>query len=286
MRSLAICAVSSLAGLVTGNIVSPHLKKCLDIQLKEVEDAGVTSRESKSALESRLSQTGTKVNVQLFECHNEWNQRWHIENGQIKSEHLPDYCVTAEIVVAPSPLVYQKGANINWFVDDGSNVHLEKCFVPSNDDATNVENTLARQQWYLDERGNIILNHEQDDPRYPGVADRKLRFCLDGFAKESADGGREVYSEMQYHETVNAQIFRCHEDTGKHWRKNQIWTWQPRQKGTFVTEKFTPKDLGFKASSPVMMTAVAFAFLAVGVAIGVHRARRASVLTVPLEPTE
>jgi len=229
-----------------------------------------------------LSQTGTKVNVQLFECHNEWNQRWHIENGQIKSEHLPDYCVTAELVVAPA--TGTKFDDTNWFIDDGSNVHLEKCIVP--DTNTNIEKTKGRQEWYLDERGNIILNHKQDDPRYPGVADRKLRFCLDGFAKESADGGREVYSEMQDHETVNAQIFRCHEDSGKTWRKNQIWAWQPRQKGTFVTEKFTPKDLGFKASSPVMMTAVALAFLAVGVAIGVHRARRVSVLTVPLEPTE
>lgn len=283
MRSLALCAVSSLAGLVTGNIVSPHLKKCLDIQLKEVEDAGVTKRESKSAIESRLSQTGTKVNVQLFECHNEWNQRWHIENGRIKSEHLPDYCVTAEIVApAVPPYVVDK-----WFVDDGSNVHLEKCIDPATVDAnTHIERTVARQQWKFDERGNIILNHEQQDPLYPNNANRKIRYCLDAFAKESADGGREVYTEMQDHETVNAQIFRCHEDTGKHWRKNQVWTWQPRQKGTFVTEKFTPKDLGFKASSPVMMTAVAFAFLAGGVAIGVHRARRVSVLTVPLEPTE
>jgi len=251
--------------------------------LNMVEDNGVSKAETKSALESRLSAKGKKVNVQLYECHNEWNQRWHFEDGRIKSESLPDYCLTAEIVV---PAVPPYAAN-KWFIDDGSNVHLEKCIDPATvDAATHIELTAARQQWRFDERGNIVLFHKQDDPKYPGIVGKQFSYCLDGFAAETSDGGRQVYTELADLETVNAQIFRCHEESGKTWRKNQLWTWQPRQKGVFVQAKFTPKVVDFKASSPVMMTAAAFAFLAIGVAIGVRRARHVSVLTVPLEPTE
>jgi len=282
MRSLSVCALISFAGLGAGNLLSPHLKKCLDIQLKEVEDDGVSKYEDKQGLLGRMSSlpTGKKqVNVQLYECHNEWNQRWRFEDGRIKSAFLTalgdaltdDYCLTVEVVAVDGT---NNDATTNWYIDDGANVHIEKCLADNN----------ARKEtqiWTVDDRGSVRLKHQQT-----GVDGIAINYCLDAFAKESGDGGREVYSDMQDHETVNAQIYRCHEDTKKTWRKNQIWTWQPRQKGKFVTEQFLLNDLGFKASSTGIMMASAVSFLAVGVAIGVRRARRVTALTVPLEPTE
>lgn len=276
MRSLSICALVSFAGLGAGNLLSPHLKKCLDIQLKKVENDGVNKYEDKQGLLGRIGSlpTGKKqVNVQLYECHNEWNQRWRFEDGRIKSAFLTaqgsaltdDYCLAVETVAVD--------AAKKWYIDDGANVHIEKCLKK----ADAKEET---QIWTVDDRGSVRLKHAQT---LDGIV---TNYCLDAFAKESADGGREVYSDMQDDETVNAQIYRCHEDTKKTWRKNQIWTWQPRQKGKFVTEQFLLNDLGFKASSTGIMMASAVSFLAVGIAIGVRRARRVTALTVPLEPTE
>jgi len=82
MRGLALCALSCSAGLVVGEIVSPGLGKCLDAQLKQKVDAGIKRRETQNEL---VEADRGAVNVQLYTCHEGFNQDFKIlPTGQIQ----------------------------------------------------------------------------------------------------------------------------------------------------------------------------------------------------------
>jgi len=285
MHSLALCLLSCLAGLTAGNWLSPWVGKCLDIALKEKVDAGVTRWESKADLNTRLD--GVKVqsvNVQLYECHNDFNQHWRFKDGFIMVEASQELCLEAEEPKVPAAAVGVLGT-----VDSGVNVHLARCWTQARADAavaaavgvpaqTAARNKFAgmkkRQQWGLTEYGYVQLAAQPE-------------LCLDAFAEETTDGGREMWDEIRARESINVQLFKCHDHKTTH-RKNQLWAWRPFKDGKFVTEKFLLHDLGFKASAPtsLALTLVAISFLIAGVAIGVRRARRVTAFSVPLEPTE
>jgi len=304
MRGLVLCVLSCLAGEVVGyddenlgvhpngwpavpaytgnaNLESPGLGKCLDIALQDVNGRRETIEELR---------TQGAINVQLFQCHGEFNQQFRLveeENdgderesarraGKIVSKVLPDRCLEAEDLDV-----------------DGSNVHFAPC-----------EDDKAEQKWvYLDGfyiegvRGGVLQ-----------VADGKM--CLDVKAERSADGGREIWSEIKAHYVNNVQLYKCHDL--KSLRVNQLWRWnmiehidsrrnnynnnggmQSPWWGTTRSDygaqrKFSLHDLGLKATAPVslVLTMVAISLFAAGVAIGTYRARRVNAFTVPLEPTE
>jgi len=306
MRGLVLCVLSCLAGEVVGyddenlgvspaswpavpaytgnaNLESPGLGKCLDIALQDVNGRRETIEEVR---------TQGAINVQLFQCHGEFNQQFRLveeENderderesarraGKIVSKVLPDRCLEAEDIDV-----------------DGSNVHLAPC-----------EDDKPEQKWvYVDGfyvegvRGGILQ-----------VADGKR--CLDVKAEETADGGREIWSEIKAHDVNNVQLYECHDLKSQ--RVNQLWKWimigtnddtqQPLNNNNnlnnnYVTvagigstdgtaRAFSLHDLGFKEIAPgLALTMVAISLFAAGVAIGTYRARRVNAFTVPLEPTE
>lgn len=216
--------------------MSPGLGKCLDIKLEKKEDG---ERESIDD----LAKKSDPVNVQLYECHGDFNQHYRIEGGKFKSHVLQDFCLEAEKI------------------EDNANVHFVKC-----------EKDKPEQEWVLTGTGNVQIGEK----------------CLDVKAEKKEDGSREVWSEIKKHTTVNVHLYKCH-DPEKTKRVNQLWAWAPYKDGKFVTEqKFMLHDLGSRASAPASLAlmTVAISLLAAGVAIGTHRARRVTALTVPLEPTE
>jgi len=146
-------------------------------------------------------------------------------------------------------------------IEDNANVHFVKC-----------EKNKPEQEVVLTGTGNVQFGDK----------------CLDVKAEKKEDGSRENFSEIKKHKTVNVHLYKCH-DPEKTKRVNQLWAWMPFKAGKFVAEqKFLLQDLGFTPSAPATMalTTVAISLLAAGVAIGAHRARRVTALTVPLEPTE
>jgi len=146
-------------------------------------------------------------------------------------------------------------------IADNANVHFVKC-----------EKDKPEQEWIFTGDGNVQVGDK----------------CLDVKAEKKEDGSREVWSEIKEHKTVNVHLYKCHDpETTK--RVNQLWAWAPFKDGQFVMEKkFLLHDLGFRASAPasLVLTIVAISLLVAGITIGAHRARRATALTVPLEPTE
>merc|ERR1712154_696367 len=128
------------------------------------------------------------------------------------------------------------------------------------------------------------------------VADGKR--CLDVKAEETADGGREIWSEIKAHYVNNVQLYECHDLKSQ--RVNQLWKWimigtnsdtqqllnnnnNDDNSNNYVTvgrlEDATGMasslhDLGFKEIAPgLALTMVAISLFAAGVAIGTYRAR-------------
>merc|ERR1712150_257021 len=138
------------------------------------------------------------------------------------------------------------------------------------------------------------------------VADGKRG--LDVKAEKTADGGREIWSEIKAHYVNNVQLYECHDLKSQ--RVNQLWKWitigtnydtqqSLNKNNNYVTvagigstdgtaRAFSLHDLGFKEIAPasLALTMVAISLFAAGVAIGTYRARRVNAFTVPLEPTE
>jgi len=193
------------------------------------------------------------ANAQLYTCHGDANQRFTMyANGQIKSDFVPYFCLEAE--------------HVNL---DGANVHFAECDDKPEQMWTFVEGT----------RGGTLR---------VGTSDTQTR-CLDVKAERSADGGREVWSEIKMHEAVNVQLYECHDedptyrvDTG---RVNQLFKWNLAFNRI---QRNSLHDLGFKAIAPasLALTMLAISLLAAGVAIGTYRARRVNALPAPLGPTE
>ena len=119
--ALALSCIGCLLGSATGNIVSPGLGKCLDIQADLKEDG-----ETRETKEDMLAKTDP-INVQLYKCHEQHNQNWIVADGTIKSESL-DRCLT-----------------IDGEAKKGTNVALVEC---SDDKAT-------LQQWVLTAYGYV-----------------------------------------------------------------------------------------------------------------------------------
>lgn len=109
---LALCCLACLLGSAAGNMVSPGLFKCLDIQADKKEGS-----EERETVEDMKAKTG-KINVQLYKCHDQHNQDWEIVDGQIKSESL-DRCLTVDGAVAAN-------ANVVLLECGGDNAALQK----------------------------------------------------------------------------------------------------------------------------------------------------------------
>jgi len=211
MRGLLLCVLSCLAGSVAGNLVSPGLGKCLEIVLTTFPagHARAGTEELVADLRTALPDADSTRNVQLADCRaGSFNQRFSLIEGQIRAVDVAvggrDFCLTAE------DALYQ----------DGANVHLQQC----------AAGIASQQQWVLMGTGQIQLKN--DEPKV------KTSMCLDVHAQKTADGGREIWSEIKKHRVVNAQLFTCH-GPAKTWRVNQFWAWQPvDDDGTLVTAEF------------------------------------------------
>jgi len=118
--ALALSCIGCLLGSATGNIVSPGLGKCLDIEAEMKED-------NTRMTEDDMKATTDPINVQLYACHEQHNQNWIVVDGQIKSESL-DRCLT-----------------VNGTAAANSNVYLVEC---SDDQA-------ALQKWELTAYGYV-----------------------------------------------------------------------------------------------------------------------------------
>lgn len=105
---IAVLCFGQLA-LTSGNIVSPGLLKCLDLQaLKKADE----TYETMSDMEKHAT-----INVQMYKCHGKPNQEFEISKGQIRSTPL-NRCLTATAK------------------DPNSNVELVEC-----------DDTAPLQQW-------------------------------------------------------------------------------------------------------------------------------------------
>jgi len=148
-------------------------------------------------------------------------------------------------------------------VKDGGNVHLVKC-----------DEGKAEQKWVFTGHGNVKLAGTEK--------------CLDVLAELKENGQREVWHEIKARTAVNVQLYKCH-DPATTSRVNQLWAWKPWKDGAFVSEKFILQDLGLHTGEPKRLAVAALGtvlLLAGGIVISGWRTRRASSMTVFLEPAE